>query len=113
MGVPVLVVFTVRFVVPPLVADDVGQREAVMACNEIDAGERRSATPLEDVRRTAQTLRELAGGVVVTAPEAAHGVPEAIVPLRPVPREMAELVAAGARVPGLGDQLGATARRRR
>ena len=48
---------------------------------------------------------ELAGHVAVAPPEAAHLVAELVVPFEEGRREGAELVAARAHVPGLGDEL--------
>src|ERR1700760_1701808 len=52
-----------------------------------------------------ETGGELGQGGAGAAPEVADGVPVAAVPLGPQRREVADLVAAGADVPGLGDQL--------
>ena len=48
---------------------------------------------------------ELAEAARLAAPEVAHGVAVLAVPFRPQRREAADLVAALADVPGLGDQL--------
>ena len=48
---------------------------------------------------------ELADGALLAAPEVADGVAVLAVPLGPLRREVAHLVAAGADVPRLGDQL--------
>ena len=55
-------------------------------------------------RRGAEPRRQSARRCLA-APEIAHGVAEFVVPLGPARREPADLVAAGAAIPGLGDQL--------
>ncbi len=62
---------------------------------------------LEQVRGAVDAAREFAALVGVAAPETPHRIAVAVVPFRPFHREMAQLVSAGARIPGLGDQLGA------
>ena len=59
----------------------------------------------EHVARAGEPCRELADHAAVAAPEAPRRVAEAVVPFAPANREMAELIAAGPDVPGLGDQL--------
>ena len=59
---------------------------------------------LVQVGRSGDPARELAERRL-TAPEVADGVAVGAVPLGPLRREAAHLVAAGADVPGLGDQL--------
>ncbi len=65
---------------------------------------RRPLRPVQ-VRRAGQAARELADQSVVALPVGAHRVAVLVVPLGPAGREVADLVAAGAEVPGLGDQL--------
>ena len=75
-----------------------------MAGDEVD---RRGGMPpvrLVEVARAREPARELADGRV-PAPEVAHRVPVHPVPLGPEDREVPDLVAAGADVPRLGDQL--------
>ena len=50
-------------------------------------------------------VREVADQVAVAAPEAARGLAVEVVPFRPAGRKAADLIAAGADVPWLGDQL--------
>ena len=70
----------------------------------IDATGRRPGG-LVQVRRSGEPGGELAQGGRLAAPEVADGVPVLAVPFRPLRREVADLVAAGADVPRLGDQL--------
>ena len=63
-----------------------------------------AAVVLVEVAGAGQALREFAG-VRVAAPEVADRVAVYAVPLRPQDREVADLVAALADVPRLGDQL--------
>ena len=105
MLVAVAVVLAVRLVVAAFVTHDVGKRIAVVRRDEIDARKGRSTALLENIGRAVHAFRELAGRTRIAAPEAADGVATSVVPLGPAVRECAELVAAGTRVPGLGDQF--------
>ena len=105
VALAVVVVLAVGLVVLLVVGHEVAQREAVVGGDEVDAGERagdRSARRgrREPVRREANSPSER-----LAAPEVAHGVAVGAVPLGPLGREAADLVAAGADVPRLGDQL--------
>ena len=82
------------------------QREAVVRGDEVDAGVRPRGRccrtdPLEPVRRRAKSPISAA----VAFPVRAHRVAVLVVPLGPADREVADLVAALAQVPRLGDQL--------
>ena len=101
----VAVVFAVGLVVLVVVGDQVVQREAVVAGDEVDAGVRAAAAPLVQVARAAEPRGELRHHAAVALPEAADAVAVLAVPLGPQHREVAHLVAAGAQVPRLGDQL--------
>ena len=83
------------------VGGEVGEGEAVVGGDEVDgAGGGRRV----DVGGAGEGGGEVAEHVGVAAPEAAGAVAEAVVPLEPGGGEVAELVAAGADVPGLGDE---------
>ena len=71
-----------------------------MGGDEVDAA---GGGGREDVGGAGERGGEVAEHVGVAAPEAAHAVAVAVVPFEPVGGEVAELVAAGADVPGLGD----------
>ena len=101
---PVAVALLVGLVVLLVVGDEVGEREAVVGGDEVDRRERVAAVVLVEVARAGQPLGELAD-VRLAAPEVAHRVAVDAVPLRPQDREVADLVAARADVPRLGDQL--------
>ena len=60
---------------------------------------------LEEIPRPRDARREFADADVVAAPEAPDTIAEAIVPLRERPRKLAELIAAWADVPRLGDEF--------
>ena len=88
-----------------VVADEVGEREAVVGGDEVDARVGPPAARLVEVARAGEAIAELRELPAVAPPEAADGVAVLAVPLRPAHREVADLVAAFAEVPGLGDQL--------
>ncbi len=101
----VLVVLAVGVVVLDVVADEVGHREAVVRGHEVDARVRPPAALLVQVAAARQPRRQLRHAPIVSPPEAADGVAVLAVPLRPLGGEVADLVAALAEVPGLGDEL--------
>ena len=59
----------------------------------------------EQVRRARQTGGERAEHVLIAAPESAHIVAETVVPFAPIAGELPGAPAAGAAIPGLGDDL--------
>ena len=75
-----------------------------MGGDEVDRGERLAPVGLVEVAGAREARREL-GDARLPAPEVAHDVAVDAVPLAPQDREVADLVAAGADVPGLGDEL--------
>ena len=101
----VLVVLAVGVVVLDVVADQIGHREAVVRGHEVDAGVRATAALLVEIAAARQPRRQLRDDPVVPAPEAAHGVAVLAVPLRPLGGEVADLIAAFAEIPRLGDEL--------
>ena len=103
LAVPVLL--AVRLVVLLVVRDEVGQGEAVVRGDEVDAGHRAAGVGLVEVGAAGEPGGQLGQGRRLPPPEVAHGVAVLAVPLRPHGREVADLVAALAEVPGLGDQL--------
>ena len=105
LRLPVFALFAVRVIVLLVVRHEVGQGEAVMRGHEVDGCHGASPIALVEVCRTGEARRELAEGGGFTAPEIANGVAILAVPLRPLRREVAHLVAAGAHIPGLGDEL--------
>ena len=105
VGLAVAVVLAVRVVVLLVVRDEVGQREAVVGGDEVDRRGRSSGVGLVEVGAPREAGAELRQRRRLAAPEVADRVAVAAVPLGPLRREVADLVAALADVPGLGDQL--------
>ncbi len=101
----VAVVLAVGVVVLAVVGHEVGQGEAVVGGDEVDAGRRRAPGGLVQVGAAGEAVAELGHGVVGAPPEVADLVAVLAVPLRPQRREVADLVAALADVPRLGDEL--------
>ena len=101
----VLVVLPVGVVVLLVVGDEVPEREAVVAGDEVDAGRGSAAVALVEVGGAGQPVGEVADPAGLAAPVVADGVPEAPVPFCPADREVADLVAALPDVPRLGHQL--------
>ena len=104
VALAVVVVLAVGLVVLLVVGDEVAQGEAVVGGHEVDAGHRPATGVLVEVGRAGDPGGELAQRRLA-APEVADGVAVGAVPLRPLRGEAADLVAAGADVPRLGDQL--------
>src|ERR1700682_846720 len=69
------------------------------------AGVREPAGASVEVARSCQPPQELADQSAATLPIRAHGVAILVVPLRPSRRKVADLIAALAQVPRLGDEL--------
>ena len=105
VALAVVVVLAVGLVVLLVVGDEVVQREAVVGGDEVDAGEGAAARAAVEVAAAGEAVAELGQGLVLAPPEVAHGVAVLAVPLRPQRREVADLVAALADVPRLGDEL--------
>ena len=104
VALAVPVVLAVGLVVLLVVGDQVAQGEAVVGGDEVDARERAPPGVLVEVGGARQPAGELAERGLA-APEVTDGVAVLAVPLRPLRREVADLVATRADVPGLGDQL--------
>ncbi len=79
--------------------------EPVVGRDEVDGRGRAAAVGFVEVARPGQAGGELGDAVVLTAPEVPHGITVLAVPLGPQRREVADLVATGAQVPGFGDQF--------
>ncbi len=105
VALAVVVVVLVVLVVLLVVGDEVAQREPVVRGDEVDARDRTPTGGLVQVGRAGDARRELTDRRGLAAPEVAHGVAVLAVPLRPLRREVADLVAARPDVPRLGDQL--------
>ena len=101
----VAVVLAVGHVELVLVGDHVGESETVVRGDEVDAGVGSTALCLVQVRGPGQARGQLPEPPRGAAPDVAHAVAVATVPFRPQRREVADLVAAFADVPGLCDEL--------
>ena len=100
----VAVVLAVGLVVLALVGDQVAQGEPVVRGDEVDRRPRPAPGQLVQVGAAGQPGGHLADPAVA-APEVAHRVAVAPVPLRPGHAEPADPVALAGGVPRLGDQL--------
>src|SRR5581483_4950386 len=99
----VAVALPVRLVVLLAIGDEIGEREAVMGGDEVDARRRQAAGLAEEIRGAGETGGEIAEPAVA-APEHPHVVAEAVVPFAPPGGKPAELVAARTDIPRLGDE---------
>ena len=107
----VAVALAVRLVVLRVVRDEVVEREAVVAGDEVDAGPGLAVLVAVDVRAAEEALADRADQAPVALDEGADVVAEPAVPLGPaIADEAADLVQA-AGVPRLGDELRAGQRR--
>src|SRR5690606_34991409 len=105
VGMTVAVVLAVRLAVLVVVRDEVVQAEAVMGGDEVDARPWLPAALAEQVAGSGDAWGEIGQLAILALPEGAHCVAELVVPFRPAGRELADLVATGADIPRLGDQL--------
>src|SRR5690606_31636253 len=101
----VAVALAVGLVVLLVVGDEVVQRETVVSGDEVDAGIRQPAVALVEVAAARESRGHLRDLSRVATPEATDRVAVLPVPLGPAHREVPDLVAAFAEIPGLGDQL--------
>jgi len=106
-SVAVAVLLAVGLVVLAVVRDQIGEREAVVRGDEVDAGERPPPGVGVEIARPGEAIGEVAEPLRLAAPVVAHAVAILAVPLRPQRREVADLIATVADVPRLGDQLDA------
>ena len=104
------VALAVRLVVLAVVGDQVVQRETIVHGDQVHRGGRppaRALCPRVQVRGPGEPGRELGDADVLAPPEVPHVVAVAAVPLPPLRREPAEIVAVRLPdVPRLGDELG-------
>src|SRR5690606_3790645 len=94
------VVFAIEFVVLAVVADQVAQGEAIVGSNEVDTGPGFPALVVEQLSRALQPARQQGPHAFVAPPIAPHLVPVAIVPFGRTGWMPAQLVPAGADIPG-------------
>src|SRR5690606_33125174 len=101
----VAVVLAVRLVVLTVIADEVVEREAVVARDEVDAVRRPTAVPAVEVAAARDPGRDVTEHAGIAAQETAHRVSIHAVPFEPPKaREVADLIEP-AGIPRLGDQL--------
>jgi hypothetical protein len=105
VAVAVAIVLAVGLVVTLLVGGEVGEGEAVMGGDEVDARPGPASPLVVDVAGAGDAGRHVAQEPVLALPEAADRVAVLVVPLGPARREAADLVAARPDVPGLADEL--------
>src|SRR3954447_11264160 len=101
----VAVVFAVGLVVLFVIAEQVGERETVVNGDVVDAGPGGAIVVVEQVGGGGHTAGYLADQAAFAAPVAPHRAAIAVVPFRPLRGERADLIAAEAKVPRLGDEL--------
>src|SRR6266700_2746596 len=107
VGMAVAVVLAIGLIVLVVIGDEVVQIEAVMRGDEIDAGPWLAAALVEEIAGAGDALGKIRQHAGIALPEAAHGIAELVVPFGPARRKLPDLIAAGADIPGLGDQLDA------
>ena len=101
----VAIVVAIGLIVLFVVADQVLQCETVMRGNKIDACPRAPAPVAEDVGRPRHARSQIGDEPLVTLPKAPHCVAVLPIPLCPTWRKIAQVVAVGAEIPRLGNQL--------
>src|SRR5262245_55196059 len=102
----VAIVLAVCLVVLALVAHEIGEREAIVDRDEIDARARAAVIVMEQIGRAGHAAAELADEVAFPGPVAPQRATKVVVPLRPAWWKPADLIASGAEVPRLSDELG-------
>src|SRR3954471_5578221 len=100
----VAIVLAVGFVVLLVAAEQVGQRETVMDGDVIDAGAGRAVVMMKQVGGSGHAARDLADQAAFATPVTPHRAAIAIVPFRPLRWKRADLIAAHAEIPWLGDE---------
>src|SRR6185369_14438407 len=98
----VAILFAIGLIMAGFMGDEVRQREAIMGGEKIDGATDLAAR--EDVGGSRKPGREHTDGAGIAAPETPHIVTVAVVPFQPGRGKAAELIAAGADIPRLGDQ---------
>ena len=100
----VTVVFGVGLVVLAAVAHEIGEREAVVHRNVVDAGARRAPIAIEQIARAGHARRDFADQRLAR-PITPQRVAETVVPLRPLRRKAAKPIAVRTDIPRLRDEL--------
>ena len=101
----VAIVLAVGLVVLVVIGHEVVQGEAVVRGDEVDRRVRATPATAVEVAGAGEPVAHAARLPLVALDEGAHGVAVHAVPLGPLVREVADLVAAFAEVPRLGDEL--------
>lgn len=99
------IVFSVRLIVLLVVRNELGEGETVVCRHEVDRGDRPPARVLVEVFGACDTRGEFAEGRWLAPPEVPHRTVVLTVPLCPLRREVAHLIAPWADIPWLGDEL--------
>src|SRR6185437_3327798 len=103
--VPVAISLAVRLVMLVLVRDEVGEGEAIVYGEKVDAVARLATGEIVNLGRTRNLAGECTDLARLAAPELADIVAESIVPLAELLAELADSVAARAWIPRLRDEL--------
>src|ERR1700754_3302326 len=98
----VAIVLAVRQIVLLVVGEEIGEREPVVHGDVVDGGAWVAAVMPEQVGRCRHAARYFADQAAFAAPVAPHRAAITVVPLRPLRRKGADLVAAQPHVPPLG-----------
>src|SRR5208282_2535378 len=101
----VAIIVAVGFIMLVVVADQILQSETVMGGDEIDARPRTPAAVAEDVGRARHARGEIGDEALVAFPKTPDRVAVLPIPLGPTRRKITELIAIGAEIPRLGNQL--------
>src|SRR4029077_4863738 len=103
VAVAVLVAF--QCVVFFVVADQIGQCESIMSCNEVHARVGPPAVMFIEIGASRESIRHLTDAAFVTFPKTADRVAICAIPFRPGRGKVAHLIAAFPDVPRFCDQL--------
>ena len=88
-----------------VVADQIGQCESIMGCNEVDARVRPPAVMFIEIGASGESIRHVADAAFIALPKTADRVAIFAVPFRPGHRKVAHLIASFSNVPRFCDQL--------
>src|SRR6266480_2714999 len=88
-----------------VVADQIGQCESIVGCNEVDARVRPPAMMFVEVGAAGESISHLTNATFVAFPKTPDRVAIFAIPFRPGHREVAHLIAAFSDVPRFCDQF--------
>src|SRR4051794_28910966 len=103
--VTVAICVVVQLVVLFVVADQVGQCESIMGCNEVDARVRSSAVMFVEIGASGKSKTHVANAPFITFPKGADRIAIFAVPFRPGWGKIPHLIAGFPDVPWFCDQL--------